>query len=250
MSTGNDFGGATQFLAHSSADHAAIINEAGATAFGAQTVFRADSTAADAVIVNAGGRAGDTGGLTFFTDTASAGRAVIRNRAGALLATGITLFQGSASAAQAVLTAGGASSVGDVGGRVLFTAQSRAAQSTMVADGGSAGGMGGRLEFSGQATGGATRVVLYAGSSAASGGTLDVSGVDVWLQVGSIEGGGNVNLGAKSLIVVGNGRATTFSWRDRRQRAGGVPVAVRAGRHVDADRRQHLAPAAPRSVTA
>ena len=188
VSTGDDFGGATLFLAHSSAERAAITNAAGATAFGAQTVFRANSTAADAVIVNAGGLAGDRGGITFFNDTASAGRAAITNHAGALNASGITLFDGTASAAQATLTAGGATSHGDVGGRVLFTAVSTAAQSTLVADGGSAGGSGGRLEFSGQASGGMARVVLNAGSDTASGGTLDLSGVNVWLPVGSIEG--------------------------------------------------------------
>ena len=211
VSTGDDFGGATLFLAHSSADHAAITNASGATAFGAQTVFRADSTAADALIVNAGGSAGDRGGITFFQDTSNAGRADIINRAGAPNASGLTLFDGSASAAQSSLTAGGASTAGDVGGRVLFTAQSTAAQSTLIAAGGSAGGLGGRIEFSGQATGGTARVVLNAGSSEATGGTLAIDGVDVSLPVGSIEGGGNVSLGAKSLYVVGSGSTTTFS---------------------------------------
>lgn len=210
-STGDDFGGATLFLAHSSADHAVIRNAAGATAFGAQTVFRADSTAADAVITNAGGRAGDRGGITFFQDTARAGRAAITSQAGALNATGLTQFDGSASAAQATLTAGGASTPGDVGGQVLFTGLSTGAQSTLIAGGGSADGLGGHIRFSGQTTGGTARVVLGAGSSAAAGGTLTIDGVDVSLSVGSIEGGGNISLGAKSLFVVGNAGAITFS---------------------------------------
>ena len=215
VSTGDDFGGATLFLAHSSADRATIHNAAGATAFGAQTVFRADSTAASAVIVNAGGRAGDRGGITFFQDAASAGRADISNRAGAMNASGMTQFDGTASAAQSTLTAGGASAAGDVGGRVLFTGLATAAQSTLIADGGSAGGsaggLGGRIEFSGQASAGTARVVLNAGSAAAAAGTLDIGRIDVSLPVGSIEGGGNINLGAKSLFVVGNGRAGTFA---------------------------------------
>ncbi len=211
VSTGDDFGGATLFLTHSSADHAVITNAAGATAFGAQTVFRADSTADHAVIVNAGGTAGDRGGITFFQDTSNAGHADISNRAGALNASGLTLFDGSASASESSLTAAGASALGDVGGRALFTAQSTAAQSTLIADGGNAGGLGGRIEFSGQATGGTARVVLNAGSSEAAGGTLAIDGVAVSLQVGSIEGGGHVSLGEKSLYVVGNGRVTTFS---------------------------------------
>ncbi len=210
-STGDDFGGVTLFLAHSSADHAAIDNAAGATAFGAQTVFRADSTAADAVIANAGGRAGDRGGITFFQDTSAAGRATITSHPGALNATGLTQFDGSASAAQATLTAGGALTSGDVGGQVHFTGLSTAAQSTLIAGGGSAGGLGGHIQFSGQATGGTARVVLNAGSSAAAGGTLAIDSVDVSLPVGSVEGGGNISLGTKSLLLVGNGRATTFS---------------------------------------
>ncbi len=209
-STG-DFGGATLFLAHSSADHATITNQAGRTAFGAQTVFRADSTAADATIVNAGGSAGESGGITFFQDTSSAGRAVITNRAGAMRANGLALFSNTASAAQSAITANGASVNGDVGGRVTFTDNARAAQSTLIAEGGSGGGAGGRIEFKLQATGGPARVVLNAGSTADTGGLLDISGVDVWLAVGSIEGGGTVNLGARSLIVGGNGRSTTFS---------------------------------------
>ena len=205
------FGGSTTFLARSSADRASIVNQAGVTAFGAQTVFRADSSAGDANIVNAGGRAGDRGGITFFVDSADAGRATLLSRAGALNATGITSFGNTSSAAQATITAAGASVGGEVGGRVLFIDSSTAAQATLVADGGSNGGAGGRIEFQQQATAGRSRVVLNAGSSAATGGKLDISGVSVWLPVGSIEGGGNINLGAKSLIVVGNGRATTFS---------------------------------------
>ena len=194
VSTGDDFGGATLFLAHSSAERAAITNAAGATAFGAQTVFRANSTAADAVIVNAGASAApsqaDVANIFLGKDKSLKGvdQAAWNPTKEKFYASGITLFDGTASAAQATLTAGGATSHGDVGGRVLFTAVSTAAQSTLVADGGSAGGSGGRLEFSGQASGGMARVVLNAGSDTASGGTLDLSGVNVWLPVGSIEG--------------------------------------------------------------
>jgi hypothetical protein len=211
VSTGGDFGGGTIFQARSSADHATITNAAGATAFGAQTVFNADSTAADAVIDNAGGRAGDRGGITFFRDTSSAGRSTIVNRGGAVNASGITTFDGTATAAQASLTAEGASQGGDIGGRLIFGGRSSAGQSTLVAGGGSAGGLGGRIDFQNQADGRTARVVLNGGSAAAAGGTLDIGGVAVSLQVGSIEGGGNIALGVKSLVVVGNGRATTFS---------------------------------------
>ena len=205
-----DFGGSTSFLAHSSADHASIVNEAGRTAFGAQTVFRGDGTAADATIVNLGGRAGDTGGITFFKDQSSAGRAVISNAAGAVGATGSTRFGDLASAAQAVLTANGASVSGETGGLLAFTDRSTAAHSTLIAEGGGSGGSGGRIAFQFQASGGSSRIVLGAGGDADAGGVLDISGVDVWLPIGSIEGGGLVNLGARSLIV-GNRLATTFS---------------------------------------
>ena len=205
------FGGATIFLAHSTADRASITNVAGLTAFGAQTVFRIDSSAADSHIVNSGGTAGATGGITFFVDNAHAGHAVIFNQAGASNAIGRTHFSNASSAAQAMITGAGASVNGASGGSISFTDTSTAASATLVAEGGSNGGGGGRIEFQRQATGGIARVVLGAGSTAATGGVLDISGVDVWLPVGSIEGGGNVALGARSLIVVGNGLATTFS---------------------------------------
>ena len=205
-----DFGGATLFLAHSSADHAVIVNEAGRTAFGAQTVFRGDGTAADASVTNAGGHVDDRGGITFFQDTSSAGHAVIVNGAGALNASGITTFQGFANAAQATVTSRGATVAAETGGLTLFSSQSTAGQATLVAGGGSNGGAGGRITFQNQASGGTARVVLQAGSSAAAGGVLDIGGTDVWVAVGSIEGGGLVNLGARSLIVTGP-VATTFS---------------------------------------
>jgi len=177
-----DFGGATIFLAHSTADHAVIVNQAGRTAFGAQTAFRVDATAADASITNAGGAAGELGGITTFVETSSAGRAVIVNRAGAAGAAGLTYFDNAATAAQ----------------------------STLVAEGGVAGGSGGRIQFASQSTGGTARIVLGAGASAGAGGTLDISAVTSTLAVGSLEGGGQVSLGARSLIVVGPA-ATTFS---------------------------------------
>ncbi|MEO7338295.1 MAG: PEP-CTERM sorting domain-containing protein, partial [Caldimonas sp.] len=212
-STG-DFGGATLFLAHSTADHAVIVNEAGRTAFGAQTVLRGDSTAANASITNAGGGVGDRGGITFFQDTASAGHAVIVNAAGAVNANGITRFEGTANAAQATLTSSGSTLNSQTGGQTMFADRSMAGQSTLVAEGGSNGGSGGRIVFQDQATGGTARVVLQAGSGAGagagSGGVLDISGTDVWVSVGSIEGGGLVSLGARSLIVIGP-VATTFS---------------------------------------
>ena len=205
-----DFGGATLFLAHSSADHAVIVNDAGRTAFGAQTAFRVDSTAALASITNAGGHPGATGGITFFQDTSSAGHAVIVNGAGAVNASGITIFQGSANAAQATITSSRAIANAQSGGWTIFADRSTAGQATLVAQGGSNGGAGGRVTFQNQATGGSARVVLQGGSDAGAGGQLDISGTDVWVAVGSIEGGGLVNLGARSLIVTGP-VATTFS---------------------------------------
>ncbi|MDQ2778218.1 MAG: hypothetical protein M3Y32_01525, partial [Pseudomonadota bacterium] len=73
------------------------------------------------------------------------------------------------------------------------------------------GGAGGRIDFEYQATGGIARVVLGAGSTPGASGVLDISRVDVWLAVGSIEGGGSINLGARTLIVAGSGFATAFS---------------------------------------
>lgn len=199
VSTGNDLGGATLFLAHSSADRAAITNAAGATAFGAQTVFRADSTAASAVIVNAGGLAGDRGGITFFQDTSNAGRANITNQAGALNAAGITLFDGTASAAQSTLTAGGASAAGDLGGRVLLTAQSTAAKSLIVV-----GNDGRATTFSGVINGSAPAVFP---SLAVPGGTLTLTGANHYAARTQVGDGVNADSG-KLVVANTSGSAT------------------------------------------
>ncbi len=207
-----DFGGGTLFLAHSRADRASITNEAGKTDLGAQTNFRFDSSAGDASIVNAGGSSGDRGGITQFLETSNAGRAQIESRSGASnAAIGLTSFSNGSSAAQALITAAGGSVSGQFGGRVIFSDNSTAALATLTAEGGSNGGTGGRIDFQQQAMGGTARVVLRAGDTPNSGGTLDISGVDVWLSVGSIEGGGSVALGNRSLILANKLATTTFS---------------------------------------
>jgi autotransporter-associated beta strand protein len=76
----------------------------------------------------------------------------------------------------------------------------------LIANGGLGGGAGGFIQVSGDATGGTARVEVFGN------GELDISGHNApGVTTGSIEGSGNVFLGANKLTVGSNNLSTTFS---------------------------------------
>jgi hypothetical protein len=174
--------GRTIFNGASTADHASISNRGagGSHGAGGQTIFNDTSTAANASIDNGGSGEVSTAesSLTIFNDTSSAGHATITNHGGfdQESAEGLTLFQGSSTADSA----------------------------TIIANATPAGGGGGIL-FSGASTGGTAQVEVF------DNGYLDISGHQSNLTVGSIEGSGNVLLGANRLRVGTNNIDTSFS---------------------------------------
>ena len=127
------------------------------------------------------------GSATSFNDRSTAGHATINNYGGSLPAGG--------------------------GGRTFFNDSSTADSAIIVANEGDyrAGPAG--IFFNGASTGGTARVEVFGNREPrlASTGYLDISGHQSGLTIGSIEGSGNVHLGANNLRVGTNGMNTSFS---------------------------------------
>jgi len=172
----NGPGGQTIFNDASTAGHGSISNYGSdeTHGYGGQTTFNGTSTAANASIDNWGtnGLTNDIG-LTTFNDTSTAGHATITNQ-GDLGFGGATIFNGSSTADSAILVADGM----DAGGGILFSDTS---------------------------TGGTARVEVF------DNGSLDISSRQPGVTIGSIEGSGNVYLGANRLTVGTRNINTSFS---------------------------------------
>ena len=178
--SGIGYPGQTIFNGGSSAGHASISNYGTPETHGAggATMFNGTSTAANAFIENWGGSSSDGSGAggTGFNDTSSAGHATIINYGmpGAPAPPGATGFGGSSTADSAILIANGT-------------------------------GDGGAIVFGGDSTGGTARVEVF------DAGYLDISSRQPGVSIGSIEGSGNVYLGANRLTVGTNNINTSFS---------------------------------------
>ena len=153
------------------------------------------------------GLVGGTGTLAF-QGSAQAGNSNITNNAN-----GITQFSGLSSAANATIsniggttgfiglsTAGTANISAGAGGSITFQDTSNAGSAVLTAN------LGGSISFSGGSTGGTAQAIINAG------GNLAIAGLSTGgMSIGSIEGAGAINLGAKALTVGGNNLSTTFS---------------------------------------
>jgi hypothetical protein len=170
--------GQTIFNGASTADHASISNygAGGSHGYGGQTIFNDTSTAANASIDNFGSGPASTAGsaLTIFNDASTAGHATITNQAG------------------------------DFAGETIFTGLSTADSATLIANEGSYYATC-AIFFGGASTGGTARVEVFGN------GYLDISGHQGGMTIGSIEGSGNVLLGANRLTVGTNNISTSFS---------------------------------------
>jgi hypothetical protein len=172
--------GRTIFNGASTADHASISNYGADYSHGAggETTFNDTSTAANASIDNWGSGPASTAGsaLTIFNDASTAGHATITSHGGDF--EGATVFQGSSSADSSILV--GSGRVNEYG-------------------------PGGGIYFYGASTGDTARVEVF------DYGYLSISGHESGLTIGSIEGSGNVFLGANRLTVGTNNISTSFS---------------------------------------
>jgi len=170
------YAGKTIFNDASSAGHASITNYGAPETHGSgtTTTFNGTSTAANAFIENWGSHSLEGGaGGTSFNETSTAGHATITNH-GSDDYPGATGFNASSTADSAILIANG----GEHGGAIIFGDDS---------------------------TGGTARVEVF------DAGYLDISRGQPGVTIGSIEGSGNVSLGANRLTVGTRNINTSFS---------------------------------------
>ena len=173
------------------------------------TLFGDSATAASGNFTNEGAGVGNAiGGVLGFVAAASAGAGTFTN-AGATVADGFggfIVFAGTATASAAALTTTGGTTGGAFGGVTAFAENSTAGAATLIANGGTGGGEGGLILFFGDSTGGTATVKVFGN------GNLDISEHNApGVAIGSLEGTGEVFLGARKLTVGGNNLSTTFS---------------------------------------
>jgi hypothetical protein len=188
--------------------HMSIFNRAVYTDGGWEgyTIFNDSSSAAGASIFNSGSQnpyVGGAPGATIFNGTSTAGHATITNGGGAFPrdSGGYTSFNNSSTADSASLIADAGF---DSGGAIHFYDASSAGNSILVANG-EYNQTGGGIIFNDASTGGTARVKVF------DIGHLDVGDHQSGVTVGSIEGSGNVFLGANNLTVGTNHIDTSFS---------------------------------------
>lgn len=212
-------GGQTAFTDTSTALNATITNNASTVSGGlsGQTVFIQSATAGSATITNNGALfSGIVGGLTRFdspTDAMhfpTAGTSTITNKGATVSGAGggETDFVNISTAGSATITNDAGTVAGAGGGVTEFTSSGTgnptAGSATLIANGGI--GRGGSILFFGSSTGGTARVEVFGN------GNLDISvHFAPGVSIGSIEGSGDVFLGARTLIVGTNNASTTFS---------------------------------------
>jgi autotransporter-associated beta strand protein len=145
----------------------------------------------------------------FFRNSATAGTLTVYTNEGAAVnghLGGKTEFFNTSTAGNATIWNDGGTQNAAAGGMTVFHDSSTAANATLIANGGTNGGDGGVIEFLDSTTGGTCRMVFNPS------GEFNCFGhAPPGVTVGSIEGSGQVSLGANKLTVGTNNLTTTFS---------------------------------------
>jgi hypothetical protein len=124
---------------------------------------------------------------------------------------GQIIFNNTSTAGNATIGSGG-ELMGSVGGQIVFNDSSTAASATLAVSGGLYGFANGAILFNDTSTGATARVKVFAGFPLnATNGYLDIGGHQSGVTIGSIEGDGDVFLGANDLTVGTNNMNTVFS---------------------------------------
>ncbi len=219
----------TSFFDTATAENGAFTN-AGGSVLGGLTQFFDSSTAGNATFTNLDSGIGLGGaGHTQFFDTSTAGHATITNEPGktGFIFPGTVFFDDMSDAAESLITSNGTDQVFAVGAFATFDAASSAGNATIIANGGTVSGAttafmghstagsamliargnssGGVITFQESSTGGLSRIKLVGN------GMLDLSLHDApGITIGSLEGKGEVQLGANRLKIGGSDRSTSF----------------------------------------
>lgn len=201
--------GFTDFFSTSMAGNGTFTNNGGAAfAFGGETSFFDSASADNGTFINNGGAFLAGSGATQFFATSTAGSGTFTNNGSSIGGAfgGLTHFFDNSMAGNGTFTSNGGTVSGASGGLTEFSGSSTAGSATLVANAGSGGGDGGSIRFADDSTGGTSRVEVFGN------GNLDVSSHSPGtVGVGSIEGDGNVFVGANNLTVGSNNLSTTFS---------------------------------------
>ena len=199
--------GVTIFNDTSSAAGASIVNASGGfDHYAGQTIFNGASSAGHASITNHGTpETHGSGATTTFNGTSTAANAFIENWGGSSsegTGAGGTGFNDTSTAGHATIINYGKPSQPDPGGGTGFSGSSTADSAILIANG---TGDGGAIVFSDTSTGGTARVEVF------DAGYLDISHRQPGVTIGSIEGSGNVYLGANRLLQLAQGTSIPLS---------------------------------------
>jgi autotransporter-associated beta strand protein len=198
---------------------AAIVFASGASAFTITAARDLSLTISGNGITNNSGQPqhfvtvdGNPEGIIVFTNSATAGNGTFTNNGGtvALSQGGVTDFASSSTAGNGTFTNNGGTTKDAIGGITEFVGTPTASSGTFINNGGlfANGGLGegGSTWFLRDSTGGTARVEVFGN------GNLDISGHNLpGVTIGSIEGSGNVLLGANNLTVGSNNLSKTLS---------------------------------------
>jgi autotransporter-associated beta strand protein len=209
------FGGQTQFSNTATASNGTFTNNGGSVsgAGGGFTVFNSSATAGNGAFTNNAAMAISAGvGRTDFFDTSDAANSTFTNNGSTVSGAGggLVRFFDNSTAGNATISNNGGTVSGppnqEHGGAVAFLNNSTAGSATLIAMGGTGGGDGGIIFFENNSAGGTARVEVFGN------GNLEISLHEApGVTVGSIEGNGNVFLGANKLTVGSNNLSTLFS---------------------------------------
>jgi hypothetical protein len=119
---------------------------------------------------------------------------------------GQIIFNNTSTAGDATILGG---RQGSIGGKIIFNDSSTAGSAALFAESSNSGNSG-IILFNGASTGGTASVAISPGNSGPVPGLLDISGHQSGVTVGSIEGAGDVYLGANDLTVGTNNFGTNF----------------------------------------
>jgi autotransporter-associated beta strand protein len=202
-------GGRTSFFDTATAGTATFVNKGNAVngGLGGRTFFNDSSTAGNGTFIGNGGVSEQGGGGPIFFATSTAGNGTFTNNGGAaFFAGGFVQFVETSTAGSATFTNNGGTVAGATGGTTIFTEASSASNAILIANAGSGVDTGGVIFFFDDSTGDTARVEVFGN------GNLDLSVHNApGVTIGSLEGTGNVFLGARNLTVGSNNVSTTFS---------------------------------------
>ena len=209
---GAPYGGLVEFDDTSSAGAATFDVEGGTATDNQGNLWFYDSSSAGSATIIGHHGTGSLGGAIYFYDIATGGNANLVVEGGASgefeSEQAFVSFQMDSRAENATITVNGATSVGTYDGRasVSFADRTSADNATLIANGGTNGGSGGLIEFTEATKGGTPRVELFG-----NGQLLIAFHIGAPLVIGSLEGDGQVILGANNLTVGSNSLSTRFA---------------------------------------